>query len=99
MAKMIVGLRDGKDSVQVSEIERPAPGPRDALVRIRACGICGSDLLLNLEKKTPDVTPTGHEVTGEIVEVGEDADPSRIGQRVAIDTPGSRQGLQQVLLL
>ena len=88
MATMIAGLHDGKGSVQVSEVERPAPGPRDALVRIRACGICGSDLLLNLEKKTPDVTPSGHEVAGEIVEVGEDVDPARVGQRVAIDTLG-----------
>ncbi|MEU4343392.1 zinc-binding dehydrogenase [Nocardia sp. NPDC023852] len=30
--------------VEVVDIERPVPGPRDALVRIRACGICGTDV-------------------------------------------------------
>ncbi|MFB8777582.1 hypothetical protein [Streptomyces broussonetiae] len=32
------------NEVDVVETERPAPGPRDALVRIRACGICGTDV-------------------------------------------------------
>src|SRR5690242_7656246 len=31
-------------AVEVVEIERPVPGPADALVRIRACGICGTDV-------------------------------------------------------
>jgi threonine dehydrogenase-like Zn-dependent dehydrogenase len=30
-------------TVKVAEIQRPAPGPRDLLVRVRACGICGTD--------------------------------------------------------
>ena len=30
-------------TIQVAEIQRPAPGPRDLLVRVRACGICGTD--------------------------------------------------------
>ena len=30
-------------TVEVAEIERPVPGPRDVLVRVRACGICGTD--------------------------------------------------------
>jgi (R,R)-butanediol dehydrogenase / meso-butanediol dehydrogenase / diacetyl reductase len=29
-------------TVQVTEIDRPVPGPRDLLVRVRACGICGA---------------------------------------------------------
>ena len=30
-------------TIKVAEIQRPAPGPRDLLVRVRACGICGTD--------------------------------------------------------
>jgi (R,R)-butanediol dehydrogenase/meso-butanediol dehydrogenase/diacetyl reductase len=30
-------------TIQVAEIQRPAPGPRDLLVRVHACGICGTD--------------------------------------------------------
>jgi len=30
-------------TIEVAEIRLPAPGPRDLLVRVRACGICGTD--------------------------------------------------------
>ncbi len=36
-------LTAGPGKIEVAEIERPAPGPRDVLLRIRACGICGTD--------------------------------------------------------
>ena len=88
MTAMTAGLYDGVGSVVVRDIERPTPGPDDAIIRVRASGICGSDLLMNADKTAPDVVPTGHEVAGEIVEVGERVDPSRVGQRVAIDTLG-----------
>jgi (R,R)-butanediol dehydrogenase / meso-butanediol dehydrogenase / diacetyl reductase len=29
--------------IEVAEIERPVPGPRGVLLRVRACGICGTD--------------------------------------------------------
>ena len=89
---MLAGLYDGKDTVHIAEIERPMAGPGDALVRIHASGICGSDLLLNADKTEPDTVPFGHEVAGEIVEVGEGVDRSRIGERVAIDTLGHGKG-------
>ena len=85
MATMIAGLHDGIGTVQLKEIDKPVPEPGDALIRVMGSGICGSDLLMNLDKTTPDVTPSGHEVTGEIVEVGNGVDSSRIGQRVAVD--------------
>lgn len=30
-------------TIEVAEIQRPVPGPRDVLLRVRACGICGTD--------------------------------------------------------
>lgn len=33
-----------KNTIDVVDLERPVPGPKDALVRIRACGICGTDV-------------------------------------------------------
>ena len=32
----------GPGTVEMAEIDRPVPGPRDVLVRVRACGICGT---------------------------------------------------------
>ena len=70
-----------------TEIPRPVPGPGDALIRVRAVGICGSDLLNHKERNTPDKTPTGHEVAGEIIDVGQEVERRWIGRRVAIEGP------------
>ena len=91
MAKMQAAFYDGKSAMEMREIERPTAGPGDVIVRVRATGICGSDLLLNYDKTDPDPIPVGHEVAGEIAEVGEGVSPGLLGQRVAIETIG--QGL------
>ena len=58
---------------------------------MRAVGICGSDLQMNAHKTEPDAVPAGHEVAGEIAEVGEGVDPSLRGRRVTVENIG--QGL------
>ena len=88
MATMKAAMYDGKGTMQLSEIEKPTPEPGDVIVRVRSAGICGSDLLMNADKTEPDALPTGHEVAGEIVEIGDGIDPSRLGQRVAIEAIG-----------
>ena len=63
--------------------ERPAPepGPRDILVELRACGICGSDLMdWYLAPRAPLVL--GHEPTGVVVEVGREVEGFSEGDRV-----------------
>jgi L-iditol 2-dehydrogenase len=65
--------------------ERPTPeiGPGEMLVRIRASGICGSDVMEWYRiKRAPLVL--GHEIAGEIVEVGEGVTKHEAGQRVAV---------------
>lgn len=55
----------------------PQPGPGEVLVAVRACGVCRTDLHVaegDLAVHRPDVIP-GHEVVGEIVQIGPDADP------------------------
>ena len=88
MATMTAALHDGVDTMRLAEVQKPEAGPGDAVVRVRAVGICGSDLLMNADKTEPDQLPAGHEVAGEIVEVGEGSDDSLIGQRVAVETIG-----------
>ena len=88
MVTMRAALHDGKDKINVTDIPRPVVGPGDVLVRVVASGICGSDLLISADKTEPDTVPAGHEVAGEIVEVGEGVDPARLGERVAIETLG-----------
>ena len=65
--------------------ERPVPsiGPGEALVRIRASGICGSDVLEWYRvPKAPIVL--GHEVAGDVVEVGEGVTNVAVGDRVVV---------------
>jgi len=65
--------------------ERPIPkiGPGEMLVKVIASGICGSDVLEWYRiKKAPLVL--GHEMSGEIVEVGADVDKYTVGQRVFV---------------
>jgi L-iditol 2-dehydrogenase len=65
--------------------ERPVPkiGPGELLVRVRASGICGSDVLEWYRiKKAPIVL--GHEVAGEVAAVGEGVTRWRVGQRIAV---------------
>jgi propanol-preferring alcohol dehydrogenase len=65
----------------------PRPGPAELLVAVRACGVCRTDLHVtegDLPVHRERVTP-GHEVVGEVVEVGPDADVEfRVGDRVGI---------------
>lgn len=72
---------------QTVEIEKPIPHGEQILVKVAACGICGSDIPrifeLGTSKKKYPLT-IGHEFGGEIVAVGEDADPALIGQRGAV---------------
>jgi (R,R)-butanediol dehydrogenase / meso-butanediol dehydrogenase / diacetyl reductase len=59
------GIRD----LRVEEVAEPKPGPGEAKVRVKYCGICGSDLHEYLHGPFPR-SPFGHEACGEIVEVG-----------------------------
>ena len=88
MRTMKAALYQGDRKLEIKDIAVPEVGPGEVLTRVRAEGVCGSDLLLWWDKAEPEEVPGGHEVAGEIVEVGEGVDPGRIGERVAIDILG-----------
>ena len=79
----------GPGDVRVDEIENPKPGPDDIVVRIKACGICGSDVgyaaVGGIQGPSDTPTPLGHEFSGIIESVGSDVRDMRPGQRVIID--------------
>ena len=65
---------------------RPEPGPGELLVRVRACGVCRTDLHLaegDLPPHRPATVP-GHEVVGDVVARGPNATTVPVGARVGI---------------
>jgi L-iditol 2-dehydrogenase len=67
--------------IRIEEMPVPEPGEEDALVRVRACGICSGDIMpWYIEKKAPVVL--GHEPSGEIVKVGGSVRRFKPGDRV-----------------
>ena len=88
MATMQAAFFDGQGEMEVREVDRPEVGPGDALIRVQAVGICGSDLQMNVDKTEPDRLPAGHEVAGEVVAIGEGVDPTMLGKRVAVEIIG-----------
>ena len=73
-------LTDDHD-FDVVDVADPTPGAGELVLRVDACGICGSDL--KAYQALPAGTVLGHEFCGEIVAVGTGADRWREGQRVA----------------
>ncbi|WP_206105450.1 galactitol-1-phosphate 5-dehydrogenase [Paenibacillus thalictri] len=64
---------------------RPLAGPGEVLLKVRACGICGSDIPRVFTKGTYTFpTVPGHEFSGEITAVGQGVDESLIGRGAAV---------------
>ena len=80
---MRVAMYYNNRDVRLEEIPTPRIGPGELLVKVLASGICGSDVMEWYRiKKAPRVL--GHEIAGEIVEVGEGVDQYKIGDRVFV---------------
>ncbi|MGW6361474.1 zinc-dependent alcohol dehydrogenase family protein [Streptomyces sp. NPDC055092] len=70
----------------VTEVPDPTPGPRDVVVEVAACGLCGTDLHILQGEFAPTlpVVP-GHEFAGVVVGLGRDVREVSVGDRVAVD--------------
>lgn len=82
----------GPEDVRLDEVPEPEPGPRDAVVRVAACGICGSDVgyvkLGGVAGPTRRPLPLGHELAGVIEALGAEVSGLRAGDRVVVH-PGA----------
>jgi len=78
----------GPDDVRVDDVPEPDPGPDDVVVRVAACGICGSDLsyirLGGVAGPGPEPMCLGHEMAGTVAWVGERVTGARPGDRVVV---------------
>jgi L-iditol 2-dehydrogenase len=80
---MRVAMYYNNRDVRLEEVPTPQIGPGELLVKVLASGICGSDVMEWYRiKKAPRVL--GHEIAGEIVEVGKGVDQYKISDRVFV---------------
>ena len=73
--------------LRVDDLQRPEPAEDDVLLRVDACGICGSDLHITEDPASFGVgqgTVLGHEFAGEVVSVGRAVTALSSGDRVAV---------------
>ncbi len=79
---MKAAIFDGK-LLLVKEVAKPQITQDQVLIRVKAAGICGTDIaIVNGHLLTPTPLILGHEFAGEIVEVGKKVDRSWLGKRV-----------------
>jgi alcohol dehydrogenase, propanol-preferring len=77
---------DGHRGLRLEEVPVPAPGPDEVLVRVRACGVCRTDLHVSdgdLPRHRSPVVP-GHEVVGEVVGLGPEVRSLTMGARIGV---------------
>ncbi|MFI1105241.1 zinc-dependent alcohol dehydrogenase family protein [Streptomyces melanogenes] len=73
-------------TVSIETVDDPAPGPREVVVQVAACGLCGTDLHILQGEFAPSLPLVpGHEFAGEVVAVGTEVHTLGIGDRVAVD--------------
>jgi len=69
------------DDIRIQDVAKPKIGSKEVLVEMKACGVCGSDLMeWYLRSRAPLVL--GHEPAGVIVEAGKNVKNFRVGDRV-----------------
>ena len=75
------------NSMSVTRIEDPTPGAGEAVIKVEACGICGTDIHVLHGEFAPTRYPIvpGHEFCGEVVAVAKDVRNVKLGDFVAVD--------------
>ncbi len=84
--RALVKYEAGDGFVELMEVPRPKINEDEVLIKVKACGICGSDIhILHDEFKNYPPVIVGHEFSGDIVDVGEKAKGWKSGDRVVAE--------------
>lgn len=83
---MKAALVESPGKVSLTTVPDPTPGPREVVVDVAACGLCGTDLHILQGEFAPSLPLVpGHEFAGEVVGVGSRVSEVAVGDRVAVD--------------
>jgi (R,R)-butanediol dehydrogenase/meso-butanediol dehydrogenase/diacetyl reductase len=79
----------GVNDARMDPTDPPTPGADDVVVRIKACGICGTDLTFikigGMPQPGGKPMPLGHEASGEVIAIGAAVKSTKLGQRVVVN--------------
>ncbi|HLI47534.1 MAG TPA: alcohol dehydrogenase catalytic domain-containing protein [Chthonomonas sp.] len=81
---MLAAVYRGKDRVVPERLPIPTIGPKEVLIKVEACGICGTDLKKIHFGLVEPPRIFGHEMAGRIVKIGEEVEGWEVGERVAV---------------
>ncbi|NLM38188.1 MAG: alcohol dehydrogenase catalytic domain-containing protein [Firmicutes bacterium] len=84
--KMLAAQLVARGKIEVREVDVPVPGPGEVLIRVEACGICGTDVNIRdhgMPGEPPMPFTMGHEYAGVVVQLGPTVDEFKVGDRVA----------------
>jgi (R,R)-butanediol dehydrogenase / meso-butanediol dehydrogenase / diacetyl reductase len=88
--QMKVAILHGPGDLRLDDAQRPIAGVNDIVIKVRAAGICGTDLhFRNMGPRFKDPMPLGHEFAGDVVEAGANVTRFRVGDRVAYNSNNS----------
>ncbi|MBA7490616.1 D-arabitol-phosphate dehydrogenase [subsurface metagenome] len=83
---MKAAVLKGIENLEMEDISRPTPSPQEILIKVKACSICGTDIRVyhhgHKHMRFPRII--GHELSGEIVEIGKRVEGHKLGEKVAI---------------
>lgn len=83
---MKVARFEGPGNLSVIDVPKPTPGPKEILIKVKSCATCGTDAKIfkhgHPRLKPPQVI--GHEISGEVVELGSQISGFELGARVQV---------------
>jgi L-iditol 2-dehydrogenase len=80
---MKVSVWYNNEDIRIEEVPKPKPGHKEILIKVLACGICGSDIVEWYRLPRAPLVP-GHEIGAEVVEIGKAVTKYRPGDRVFV---------------
>ena len=81
---MKAGVYYGPDDVRIEDVPKPSAGAGEVLIRVRACGLCGTDIAKYRHRLVEPPVVLGHEVAGDIEKVGAGVSGFKKGDRVVL---------------
>lgn len=86
---MKAGVFYGKERLKIEDLKIPHPNDDEIVIKVMACGICGTDIHIfdgdEGAAATPKGTVLGHEFSGIVTEIGKNVKNVNVGDRVCVD--------------